>query len=41
MKLYKTEAEDNQRQKQTVIVEGKHIVIEVNDEKVVDYTELG
>ncbi len=39
VKLYKTPAKDNKWWKQTVIVEGKHIVIKINDEKVVDYTE--
>jgi Domain of Unknown Function (DUF1080) len=39
VKLYKTEAKDNEWYKQSVIVEGKHIVIKVNDKTVVDYTE--
>jgi hypothetical protein len=39
VKLYHTPAKDNKWWKQTVIVEGKHIVIKIDDEKVVDYTE--
>jgi hypothetical protein len=39
VKLYKTEAKDNEWWKQTVIVEGKHVVIKINDKTVVDWTE--
>ena len=39
VKLYKTPAKDNTWWKQTIIVEGKHIVIKINDETVVDYME--
>jgi Domain of Unknown Function (DUF1080) len=39
VKLYHTAAKDNEWYKQSVKVEGKHIVIKVNDETVVDYTE--
>ncbi len=39
VKLYKTPAKDNEWYKQTIIVEGKHIIVKVNDEVVVDYTE--
>jgi hypothetical protein len=38
-KLYKTPAKDNEWYKQTIVVEGKHIIVKVNDEVVVDYTE--
>jgi hypothetical protein len=39
VKLYKTPAKDNQWWKQTIIVEGKHIIVKINDEQVIDYTE--
>jgi hypothetical protein len=39
VKLYKTEPKDNEWWKQTVIVEGKHVVIKINDKTVVDWTE--
>jgi hypothetical protein len=39
VKLYKTPAKDDEWYKQTIIVEGKHIIVKVNDEVVVDYTE--
>jgi hypothetical protein len=39
VKLYHTPAKDNKWWKQTIIVEGKHIVIKIDDEKVVDYIE--
>jgi hypothetical protein len=37
--VYKTPAKDNSWWKQTIIVQGKHIQVKVNDEQVVDYTE--
>jgi hypothetical protein len=37
--LKTTPAKDNEWYKQTIIVEGKHIIVKVNDEVVVDYTE--
>lgn len=39
VKLYKTPAKDNQWWTQTVIVKGQQIIIKVNDEVVVNYTE--
>jgi hypothetical protein len=39
VKLYKTPAKDNQWWKQTIIVEGKHVVVKINDEQVLEYTE--
>lgn len=39
VKLYKTPAKDNEWWKQTIIVEGKHITVKINNETVVDYTE--
>ena len=39
VKVYKTPAKDNQWWKQTIIVQGKHVTVKVNDETVVDYTE--
>jgi Domain of Unknown Function (DUF1080) len=39
VKLYHTPAKDNEWYKQTIIVQGKHIIVKVNDEVVVDYTE--
>jgi hypothetical protein len=39
VKLYKTPAQDNKWWKQTLIVEGKHVIVKIDDETVVDYTE--
>lgn len=39
VKLYKTPAKDNEWWTQHIIVKGKNIVIKINDEVVVDYTE--
>jgi hypothetical protein len=39
VKLYKTPAKDNEWWTQTVIVKGRQIIIKVNDEVVVNYTE--
>ncbi|MEX1233070.1 MAG: DUF1080 domain-containing protein [Planctomycetaceae bacterium] len=39
VKLFETPAKDNEWWTQKIIVEGKHIQIFVNDEKVVDYVE--
>jgi Domain of Unknown Function (DUF1080) len=38
-KLYKTPAKDNKWWKQTIIVEGKHVIVKIDDEQVIDYTE--
>ena len=39
VKLFKTPAKDNEYWTQTVIVKGQQIIIKVNDEVVVNYTE--
>jgi hypothetical protein len=39
VKLYQTPAKDNQWWKQTIIVQGKRIIVKINDEQVIDYTE--
>ena len=39
VKLYKTPAKDNTWWKQTIIVQGKRIIVKINDEQVIDYTE--
>jgi hypothetical protein len=39
VKLYQTPAKDNKWWKQTIIVQGKHIIVKIDDEKVIDYTE--
>lgn len=39
VKLFKTPAKDNQWWTQHIIVKGKRIVIKINDEQVIDYTE--
>ncbi len=39
VKRFKTPAKDNEWWTQTVIVKGRHIIIKVNDEVVVNYTE--
>ena len=38
-KLFKTPAKDNQWWTQTIIVQGQRIIIKINDETVIDYTE--
>jgi hypothetical protein len=39
VKLYKTPAKDNKWWKQTIIVEGHHIIVKIDDEQVIDYTQ--
>jgi hypothetical protein len=39
VKLYETPAKDNQWWKQTIIVQGKHITVKIDDKTVIDYTE--
>jgi 3-keto-disaccharide hydrolase len=39
VKLYKTPAKDNKWWKQTIIVEGKHVIVKIDDEQVIDYVE--
>jgi hypothetical protein len=38
-KLFKTPAKDNKWWTQTIIVQGQRIIIKINDETVIDYTE--
>jgi len=39
VKLYKTPAQDNEWWTQTIIVRGQNIVVKINDDRVLDYTE--
>jgi len=39
VKLYETPAQDNKWWKQTIIVEGKHVVVKIDDKQVADWTE--
>jgi hypothetical protein len=39
VKLYKTPAKDNKWWKQTITVQGKHVTVQIDGEKVIDYTE--
>ncbi len=39
VKLFKTPAKDNEWWEQHIIVKGKHVIVKINGEKVIDYTE--
>jgi hypothetical protein len=39
VKLFKTPAKDNEWWTQEIIVKGRHVVVKINDETVIDYTE--
>ncbi|WP_417394854.1 3-keto-disaccharide hydrolase [Gimesia chilikensis] len=39
VKLFKTPAKDNEWWTQHIIVKGRHVIVKINDETVIDYTE--
>lgn len=39
VKLFKTPAKDNEWWTQHIIVNGRHVIVKINDETVIDYTE--